>query len=291
MSGDTLASIAAQLSNLTGNPVSVEDLAADPGIQGQSVMPLGVILIPPFAYTTTADQTDSLGKIAQQYSTTPDLLALTYANQQVDNLFLADVDHQTANVPGLTYLDVGSILDYFNANQSYTALSGMVTRYQLHGMRLPTDLPGLTLSPGSTCSGTDCALYLLTGQQFTVPGSVAEGFAISLVNSSLDWLYFNDNLPTGDPASATLTVTLTAEDISQINTVVQFAQGTGLKPDVKVLQALPAFDLMPQHYNFRTVSQWNCSGTIVLPYGSAGDQTALAPLIWDFSDGLLRQIA
>jgi uncharacterized protein YegP (UPF0339 family)/LysM repeat protein len=294
--GDTLASMAASLSASGTETVTVDDLANDAAVQALSVQPLGVALIPPFVHTTqdftSADEADTLGGIAQKYSTTAAVLGSNYANQQLGNIFYSEGDYASANIPGLQCLDVSSILDYFSTNQSYTGLSGMVSRYQLHGMRLPTSLPGLTLGPGSPCTadGT-CALFRLTGQQFAIPADVKAGFTISLVNNTLDWLQFNGQVPSGDPKEATLSVVLDEDDIKQITTVLEYATGTGIQPQIYSLAPIRPYELMPVQYSFKTVTKWSTSGQLKLPNGSLGNQATPAPLIWNFPSSLLRQIS
>lgn len=293
--GDTLTSMAASLSESTGSTVTVNDLANDTEVQALNVQPLGVLLIPPFMYTTikfdNIEDADTLETIANTYSTTAEILGSNYTNQELNNLFYESDDTKSANIPGLNCLDIQSILDYFSTNDCYGQLSGMVSRYQLHGMRLPTSLPGLTLDAKSPCTGDDCALYRLTGQQFEVPADVAEGFAINLINSSLDWIEFNGQLPEGDPKQGQLQVTLTSDDIDQINSVLGYAQDSGIDPEILKLSPAVPYSLKAVQYTFTDITKWSCSGTIHLPYGSIGNQTDVSPLIWNFPSSLLQQIA
>jgi LysM repeat protein len=301
--GDNLQKLATAFSSLLSSTVSVSDLAGDAAIQATPIQPLAIVLIPPFTFTTatftstTVSDADTLGKIAQKYATTAEVLAQNYDNQQLNDLFYAGDGYTTVNVPGLSCLDVDSILSYFSANNSYTQLAGMASRYPLHGMRLPitdsngTPIPGLTLSSGSPCSGqNDCALYRLTGQQFALPSTVAAGFEISLVNKNLDWLALGGTKPTTSDA-ATLSISLTADDVTQINTVLSYAQKTGLEPEIQSLAPMTPFELLPAQYAFQTVTKWSCSGDTVFPYGSAGSQTDVSPLIWNFPGSLLQKIA
>lgn len=293
--GDTLTSMAANLSTET-TVVTPQQLAESAAVQALQIQPLGQLLIQALNYTTAtftdANNADTLLSIATKYGTTTAILASNYANQQIDKLFYAEADYATANVPDLSYLDVGSILQYFTDNGSYGQLSGMASRYQLHGMRLPTNLPGLTLSPGSPCigAGEDCALYSLTGQQFALPSNVAAGFTISLINSSMSWLKFNGKSIT-DPDGGTLNIVLTTDDINQITTLLGFAQKTGIIPDVLALNPMKTFDLLPVQYTFQTTTIWKTSGALTLPYGTLGSQNTIAPLIWEFPLGMLNQIA
>jgi len=291
--GDTLTSMAVAISALTGTAVTPQDLAGNAQVQAQQVQPLGQVLIQPFIHTTVtftdAAQADTLDTLAQQYTTTAALLATNYANQQQDSFFYNGEGYTNANIPGLQYLTVGSILEYFADNNSYGQLSGMVSRYQLHGMRLPTTLPGLTLSAGPTCKGSTCALYALTGQEFALPATIPSDFSIQLINNSLSWLQFNGKTMQEEGGN-TIDVTLTSEDINQISTLLNYAQKTGIQPDVLELAPMQPFNLQPVQYTFQTTTKWQTSGALKLPYGS-GDQNNASPLIWQFPSGLLNQLA
>jgi hypothetical protein len=291
--GDTLTSMAAALSK-EGAPVTVENLATNVQIQALQVQPLGQLLIQPIIYNTRSFtdvvDADTLDSLSQQYNTTASLLASNYANQQLNNLFYSGEGYTNANVSGLLFLDVDSILRYFTDNNSYGQLSGMVSRYQLHGMRLPTNLPGLTLSQGSPCPADgNCALYALTGQEFALPANVAAGFTIQLINNTIDWLEFNGK--TISNGGNILEVKLEAADITQINTLLSYAQKSGIIPDILNLSPMRAYNLQPVQYTFQTTTEWQTAGKLLLPYGSIGDQTAVSPLIWQFPSGLLNQLS
>jgi hypothetical protein len=291
--GDTVTSIAASLS------VTVSDLASDSAFQALQVQPLGTLLIQPFIHTTAAftevADAETLASIAKKYNTTPTILGTNYANQNITNLYYAVGDYASVNIPDLKCLDVQSILNYFDTSQSYTQLSGMASRYQLHGMRLPTNLPGLTLDPNSPCIGDNCALYRLTGQQFELPETVTTDFVINLENSTLDWLEFDGVKPEkdddGNMIPATLPLQLTTEDVTQITTVLDYAQDSGIVPDILSLKPITPYELAPMQYAFKTVTKWNSSGETTLPYGSLGNQTTISSLIWEFPSSLLQQVA
>lgn len=292
--GDTLTSMAAAISILANATVTPQDLAGNMQVQALQVQPLGQVLVQPFIHTTVtfgdAAEADTLDTLAQQYNTTAALLATNYANQQQDKLFYDGEGYTNVNIPGLQYLTVGSILEYFTDNNSYGQLSGMVSRYQLHGMRLPTTLPGLTLSPGSNCTGSDCALYALTGQEFALPATIPDNFSIQLINNSLSWLQFNGKTMKEEGGN-TLDITLTSEDLNQISTLLTYAQETGIQPDVLELAPMQPFNLQAVQYTFQTTTKWQTSGALNLPYGSPGDQSNISPLIWQFPSGLLNQLA
>lgn len=292
--GDTLTSMAKAISILTGTTVSPQNLADNAQVQTQHVQPLGQVLIQPFIHTTATftdvAQADTLDTLAQQYNTTAALLATNYANQQQNNFFYNGEKYTNVNIPGLQYLTVGSILEYFSDNNSYGQLSGMVSRYQLHGMRLPTTLPGLTLSADSGCSGTNCALYALTGQEFALPATIPSDFSIQLINNSLNWLQFNGKTMQEEGGNI-LDIKLTSEDLNQIDRLLTYAQKTGIKPDVLELAPMQPFNLQPVQYTFQTTTQWQTSGVPQLPYGSSEDAGNASLLIWQFPSGLLNQLA
>ncbi|WP_336690717.1 MULTISPECIES: LysM peptidoglycan-binding domain-containing protein [unclassified Chryseobacterium] len=292
--GDTLTSMAAAISILKGTTVTPQDLAGNIQVQAQQVQPLGQVLIQPFTHTTVeftdAANADTLDALAQQYNTTAALLATNYANQQQNNFFYNGEGFTNANIPGLQYLTVGSILEYFADNNSYGQLSGMASRYQLHGMRLPTNLPGLTLAQGSPCTGNNCALYSLTGQEFALPATIPADFSIQLINNSLSWLQFNGK-SMDEEGGNILNVKLTPEDINQIDTLLNYAQTKGIKPDVLELAPMKPFNLQPVQYTFQTTTKWQTSGALNLPYGSPDGQSSVSPLIWQFPSGLLNQLA
>ncbi|MBL1220372.1 hypothetical protein JET18_05950 [Chryseobacterium sp. L7] len=292
--GDTLTSMAAAISILANATVTPQDLAGNLQVQALQVQPLGQVLVQPFIHTTVsfgdAAEADTLDTLAQQYNTTAALLATNYANQQQDKFFYDGEGYTNANIPGLQYLTVGSILEYFTDNNSYGQLSGMVSRYQLHGMRLPTTLPGLTLSAGSPCTGANCALYSLTGQEFALPATIPADFSIQLINNSLSWLQFNGKTMREEGGN-TLDITLTSDDLNQISTLLTYAQETGIQPDVLELAPMQPFNLQAVQYTFQTTTKWQTSGALNLPYGSPGDQSNVSPLIWQFPSGLLNQLA
>lgn len=293
--GDTLTSMAANLSVTTETTVTPENLASNLDVQLLPIQPLGQLLIPPFNYSTVnfddPAQADTLLNLSVTYSTTVALMASNYSNQNITNLFYNGEGYSSANIPGLEILDVSSILAYFTENGCYGQLSGMASRYQLHGMRLPTNLPGLTLSQGSPCpADSDCALYALTGQEFALPADVAKGFEIQLINSSLSWLQI-DGKSMNEPGGNMLSVILDDPDIEQINTLLSYAQQTGIKPEVISLTPMKPYDLLPIQYTFQTTTKWQSSGKVALPYGSMGNQNDISPLIWMFPSGMLAQLA
>ncbi len=291
--GDTVSSIATALSAQTKTQITAQNVADCVNVQSLNIQPNGQVLIPSFNYTTATftkvSDADTLNKIASKYNVTAAEIALNYAIQQISNLLYTDNGYANANVPGLSCLNVGAILQYLSTNNSYSHLSGMVSNYQLHGMRLPvSNQPGLTLATGSPCINQEtCALYAMTGQEFALPASIPANLQIELVNNSsaLSWLKFKG------PNAQTLQIQLQDTDYKQISTVLSYAQTTGLQPKDVQLNAMAPFNLLPVHYTFQSVTKWQTSGSLALPYGNLNNQSAPSPLIWAFPSGMLKQLA
>ncbi len=77
----------------------------------------------------------------------------------------------------------------------------------------------------------------------------------------------------------------------QIETLLNYARNTGIKPQVLELAQMDPFNLLPVQYTFQTATRWQTSGSLTLPYGSLGSQNSVSPVIWAFPSGMLRQIA
>lgn len=280
--GDTIVSIASKTNQ------SVEDLVSGDALQALNIQPLKQLLIPPFAYETVAE--DTLGKIAQAYNTTASILGQNYANQQEENLFASD-SNQTLVVPNLVVLDIQSVLQYIEQQNLYSELSGIVSRYQLHGMRIPTDKQKLANLPDYTAyDGPTAAIYAQTGQEFALPSTVETGFEIQLIATDLSWL----TLGTGDTTTSssttqTLTLSLTKEDVDQVTNVTSTVEKDGVQPPVISLNGIEPFTVLPVQYTFQTVTQWISSGKVTLPSPAAASASDL--LIWNFPSGLLEQVA
>jgi hypothetical protein len=73
------------------------------------------------------------------------------------------------------------------------------------------------------CSGTNCALYALTGQEFALPATIPADFSIQLINNSLNWLQFNGKTMDEEGGNM-LDIKLTSEDLDQIDRLLTYAQ-------------------------------------------------------------------
>ncbi len=286
-STDSVASVAENLK------MTVAEIADSEAFQKVSLKPLAALLIPSFTHQTREfDQmakADTFLKIASDYGITVTSLAAGYNNLNVTGIFYLSESTGQLNVPGLEVLDVNSCLNYFSQTKKYTSLSGMVARYQLHGMRLPVkNMPGIRFSKQATfCQDKeDCGLFNLTGQQFLLPDDVSEGFKIELINDRLEWLSFNGSKPDFATSQAVLPITLKTSDVSNIQKLTKFATDPGLIPDVTRLAPMKPYNNQPATYTFKSALQWTSSSSIDLPYGELGNQKEITPFIWTFPAGM-----
>ncbi|MBI3653172.1 MAG: LysM peptidoglycan-binding domain-containing protein [Acidobacteria bacterium] len=206
--------------------------------------PLAILDIPNVTHPIAAGET--LTKIAAIYNFTVDDFAVMI--EDVENIFVASTAETPAyiTIPALQEINIQELLTYMVNNGDFNNMAGMVSRFMLHGMRIPQPPPAgeqlnLTIQhfkDGLVDTGTLCPLYQMTGQQFAAPPSVPESYDITFVNKGqASWIEF---LPTG-------TYTLPSEQ-----TLAQIAQTLGvpapqivaLNPNVDFNQPVPQGTLL-----------------------------------------------
>lgn len=111
-------------------------------------------------------------------------LALKPGNGKIDDLF-AEGSGDTIDIPHLHSLSLNELLKAVQRSQQLQHLSGMLSRFLLHGLRLPTD----SLDSSSVELPPEAGLYTLTGQQVPLPADL-DGFSIRL-QSKASWLRFD----------------------------------------------------------------------------------------------------
>lgn len=276
--GDTLTTVA------TGLKTTLATLAADPDFQtNQSILlPLAAVLIPPF--TTKAATGDTLQAFADRYGVTLTSLFSWYANAQQQNLFDASV--KNIEIPELDALSLSTLVAAIRASNSVASLGGMISRFHLHGLRLPTE--GVVFAKPATapCSGLeDCSLYALTGQQFSLPAfKTGDTYSIQLTKANLDWIHF-DNV-----AQNTLTLPIAATAVTSIQTILTYAQGTGFQPAIQALGQGNVFREDPKTFNFSTPVNWQAASNIPLPNNQLQGQISQQLRLWAFPDNLMQLI-
>jgi LysM repeat protein len=172
--GQTLVSIAADLG------VSVPDLIAHSSVAG-AALATGIVLLLPAAHQSTPG--DTLGAIAATFGVPVTALGdPVTGNAGLSGLFaLGDTQAlQYLDVPHLPQYRLGDLIEEAQQSLALQQLSGMVARYFLHGVRLPTDTTG-TAEKG---------LFALTGQQLALGTAPLSGpFTIDLsCPDGVSWL-------------------------------------------------------------------------------------------------------
>ncbi|MGD1066011.1 MAG: LysM peptidoglycan-binding domain-containing protein, partial [Vulcanimicrobiaceae bacterium] len=301
--GDSLTSLAARF---TVAPVPTpQQLAADPGIQAQTnlLIPFAAIALPPLPYPVAPGDTPA-GIAAKFGVSVASLGAPSAAGVANPNASIADLfapSNGLLDMPHLTQNTVGALIEEAQRTGATTRLAAMVSRYHLHGLRLPTeqnDVPFITpnalgmwvVDNGGTLTLPPTAgLYALTGQQFPIPPITAAGgtFAITLGGASAPpWLSFKNGttaitttismppVPTGDidatPINALRTLVTTPGYRFVSNYTEPGTQG-------QLVRA-------PATYALGTFANWITAAPPTLPNGSPA--AGAVPRIWTFPTAL-----
>ena len=184
--------------------VSLPDLLSKSGvlIQENLLLPVALLDVPPFGYTT--QDGDDLQSVAARFNFSLESLSYQEANGTVADLFATTSGGEPTpylDLPHLVQFQVAELIKEVQRSLAIQHLSGMTSRYYLHGMRLPTDgitpnQPGMWVKEdsGKLTLPLKAGLYALTGQQFPLPDIRGEdGFTITFDRSGgPDWLLFED---------------------------------------------------------------------------------------------------
>lgn len=266
-SPDSLNNIAQRLKVELSELLKNSNLLSLEGLLIPSVM----LKIPEFPCHIQTD--DTLRTIAARYGVTLQDLASGKENGEIlfDSQSLLDIPH-------LVQFQVGELIAEAQRSLAIQHLSGMASRYYLHGLRLPTK--GIT--PLQSGMWVDeklklpavAGLYALTGQQFPLPGiNPLDGdFTITFDRSTGPaWLLFSaDNQPVNQ-----LTITLKPNttdvkhirDLKRIRAVTAYAQSTRLDTGLSQLGPEPMYQDDLVSFPFTAMMVWQSAGIIQLPYG------------------------
>jgi LysM repeat protein len=271
--------------------VGLDDLAyANAGATGM-LQPLSVIALPTLEYPIA--EGDTFGSVAAGFDLTPDELADSVENNVG---ILAPYASGATGATPLTIPDVPGrsaetlVEDMVNFGR-FNDVSGMVTNFLLHGMRVPEPgaQTGATFPPGATMWG----LYEMTGQQFPVP-SGATGpsgqFEVRFTKgSTASWICL-DTGPTGP--SAPTGPTACGDELVVYLDPLFFANPPSLVLDPELRAgpgALPLYRDTQRQYSISENIHWQSSSSPALPgpTGASGP-AAGQPSIWNFPQTLLR---
>ncbi|HEY6333162.1 MAG TPA: hypothetical protein VI756_27815 [Blastocatellia bacterium] len=289
----------------TNLKVSLQELLNNSNVltEPRMIIPVALFHIPGFNYATQSD--DTLQSVAARFAVTIDDLAggLSGAEECLSNGDIPDLFSAAStpnlDIPHLPKFQVKELISEAQRTGAISQLSGMASRYYLHGLRLPTIDPedstryitpkhtgmwvrddggALTLPPKA-------GLYALTGQQFPLPVLTTDSnFTITFDRSNgPDWLLFQ----TGGGASNTLTLVLApgSVDAQRIQFLTDYARANVLSTGLTSLGAERMYESQLATYPFTSVIMWQTSQEVRLPYGTppAGVQTLR---LWRLPDSL-----
>lgn len=273
--GDTVNGVA----QLFG--VSVEDLVTiNAGATGM-LQPLAVVALPTLEHPIESG--DTFRNVAANYDLTLDQLAESVRdNNGILTPYSPDAEPLT--IPELPGRITDQLIDDLARLGRFNDVSGMVTRFLLHGMRVPApgSESGQTFPPETPMWG----LYEMTGQQFPVPAGASgpDGFEVEFTKGATsNWVCLVPS-PTGPPdCDDKLTVYLTQEFFRN-------PPSTTLAPELLAgPSALPLYRDTQRQYSISENIHWQATSSPTLP-GPTGSIPPVAgqPSVWNFPQTLLR---
>ncbi len=261
------------------------------------------LLIPPFDYLTEA--ADTLRSVAERFDISLEMLAETPENGTVIDLFNPD---GFLNVPHLEQLKVGQILEGIQRTDGLKHLSGMASRYYLHGLRLPTQgvqplHRGMWVrEQGNALTlPAEAGLYALTGQQFAVPTlredlPLAIKFELQPLSNTPatvrggKWVRFESE---ESPLEWQLRLDLNDDggvpwaDAQRVQALENFAAEAYLDLQFLNLGMEKPYKTVPMSYSLASPASWNNASEIPLPYGNKPNGAAYLKL-WRLPEALLH---
>ncbi len=277
--GDTMASVAHNFG------LGVDAIAnANAGVFGlfQEHAVLGLPLI-----EHTIRPGDTLGSVASNFDLTLDALA----DSVEKNAGILQPFHEES--PALTIPDVPGrpeqqLLDDLVTFGRYNDIAGTLTRFLLHGMRVPKpgSENGTVFPPNTPLWG----LYEMAGQQFpwlSEPvGPVDELDIVFAKGGTADWICFDSGVKptesTEPPCDDKLVVHLRSEF---------FADPPALTLDPEILAGpgpLPLYRDTPPQYSMQQSIHWQTASPIPLPGPSGQAPPSGQPSLWIFPSTLLN---
>lgn len=278
--------------------VSLTDLLNNSNVLSapKLIIPVALFVIPPLGYSTQSG--DTLQSVAARFAVSIEDLAggesgmeACQANGDIRDLFSSATD-RNLDIPHLPQFKVSELIAEAQRSGAVSQLSGMTSRYYLHGLRLPTD--GITPrhtgmwvrnNGGVLSLPPKAGLYALTGQQFPLPIlETGSNFSITFDRAAgPDWLLFNNN---GTPANQlTIQVVPGSVDALRIQKVAEYARTNILSTGLHMLGAEKMYESQLASYPFTSVIQWQSSDNVRLPYGTPPNAVQSLRL-WRLPDSL-----
>ncbi|HRW81883.1 MAG TPA: LysM domain-containing protein [Methanothrix sp.] len=258
---------------------SLKDLITNSDLKDKTGVLVTSCLLSLPTITRTTNEGDTLASIAAVYDIPVKQLAAATGNLGVEDLFSTSSEAQCLNVPHLERFRVCELIDEIQRTKGLQHLSGMASRYLLHGMRLPT--AGIDFKDDSSGWPEEAGLYALTGQQFPIPTLTDDNFCFSLVKGDdLSWIEFQ-----AGESENELKVTVKGDDASRASSV-QKAVEAGIVPKLEELGSEQVYSSQPMTYPFTSVTLWHSPDDVDLPYSDqSGEKQSLR--IWSLPASLM----
>jgi LysM repeat protein len=268
------------------NSPSVQDLIDNSDLTTSTVLlvPVATLSIPAFNHTVATG--DTLKTIGAQFNVTTDVLASSTANAGIADLF-AGGGTATLDLVQLIQFNVGAILAEIQATQGLQHIAGMVSRYTMAGLRLPTagitpKYKGMWVSDTMTLPNM-AGLYALTGQQFAIPALTATDTLTLTFGATAGWMTFTGTTP----QQAIVSIVPKGYNANQVASLLTYATTTRLDTLTSFIGMGGAFNRSMSTFPFTSEIQWNSASVISMPYGAIPPGVP-SMRIWQLPDTLLQ---
>ncbi|HEV2757118.1 MAG TPA: peptidoglycan-binding protein [Actinomycetota bacterium] len=226
------------------------------------LVPAQTISVPAIKYTTAPapgpddPSPDTLATVAQAFATT--VSALAADNTTVGPLFSPKAEGGLLTLANLKELSVGDLWTSVAATGQVAHVAGMVARFLMFGLRLPS-AGGLTQSSEFLypAGQQGYGLYQLTGQQFPAPGATDPySFTIARAAQSHD---VDLGFVTFDGAAVpSADVQVDHQTVTDLADLVTWAKAGNFQP-APTFEALPGSIETPKAFAAQSFSRWTTS--------------------------------
>lgn len=281
---ETIKEILTWVKSESGTDYSIYDIMA-----GNMEHPLkkDKILVISEGQTYQIKEGDTLQSIIRGNGLEIEMLART-ENEAVSGLFHKGEGEQAMlNLPHLEQLRLVHLLAEIKRNRSVEQIAGMVSRYHMHGLRIPTE--GITPLAGGMWEKQEkgkwllpetAGLYALTGQQFQVPVDLNEELSILFNAANVMWLGF-ESWKNGTVKSDKIYEIIIAPNDETVKRL-SFLKAAGKEGGVMENSHLDILDMkseQPVTASFANPVNWKPDTSVVLPVkGEATVQFQTYPL-------------
>lgn len=213
---------------------------------------------------------DTLRAIAQSYGCSLQLLAKKEENLKIRNLFTYE-DSPCLSVPHLGAYRVSGLLDEAKRSLALQKAGAMISRYMLHGLRLP-DGP---YRQGERGAQKEAGMYAVMGQQVVVPDNIQEGeFSVTLEKAHADWLSF------GGCGQELLSYVLEGENYKNLRRIQDYVKSHRFSQQIQSVKSKESVLVQPLQSGVGEMAVWNAQGEVLLSHGK-GEGRYLR--IWELS--------